>query len=173
MFASAMANNCTLAEFSTNSMSIHATASSPRYRLLLVYCIADDISIYALIYRIQFMMSPCIYSYITYIAMDSLFNLRVRISHVDAFIAFAVFLPPPPIYLHVYISTNTHNSYSRSRYSGPFAFERTVLPPFHHSTTAIPDNNGGLLLFTIGKDTHGVNLHTCNGSTPRPLVNPP
>ena len=32
MFASAMANNCTLAQFSTNSMSIHAIASSPRYR---------------------------------------------------------------------------------------------------------------------------------------------
>lgn len=82
MWLSAMANNCTLREFSTNSLSAHASAATP---------------------------------------------------------------------------------------DGPFAFADVALPPFHHSTAAIPAgaNTSELLMFTIGKTTGGP-LWTCNATFPPP-----
>lgn len=61
---------------------------------------------------------------------------------------------------------------------GPFAFAETVLPPFHHSTTVVeagpsmPSSPNGLLMFSIGIDTHGANLHHCNATWPPPPLPP-
>lgn len=61
-----------------------------------------------------------------------------------------------------YFATNSMSIHGTSSSpGGPYKFEEVVLPPFHHST-AITRGTDGLMLFTIGKDMHGRNVHTCD-----------
>lgn len=51
---------------------------------------------------------------------------------------------------------------------GPYKFEQVALPEFSHSTSVTRDVDGSFLLFTIGKDMGGENVHTCTGEGPWP-----
>jgi len=52
--------------------------------------------------------------------------------------------------------------------NGPYKFEQVALPEFSHSTSIIRDVDDSFLLFTIGKDMGGKNVHTCTGQGPWP-----
>ena len=68
------------------------------------------------------------------------------------------------------LSNFATNSFSMHAVSdapgGPYEFRDVALPPFHHSTTITTAPDGTLLIFAIGKNTHGANLHHCHGAPP-------
>ena len=49
---------------------------------------------------------------------------------------------------------------------GPYKLRDVALAAFHHSTTITTAPDGTLLIFAIGKDTGGANLHHCHGEPP-------
>jgi hypothetical protein len=65
--------------------------------------------------------------------------------------------------LHNFATNSMSMRATSSSPEGPYKFEEVVLPPFHHST-AIKRGIDGFLLFSIGKDMHGKNVHTCDSS---------
>lgn len=52
--------------------------------------------------------------------------------------------------------------------TGPFVFQEVVAPEFAHSTSIKKGVDGDFLLFTIGKDMHGEDVHKCYGQGPWP-----
>ena len=44
---------------------------------------------------------------------------------------------------------------------GPYSLADIPLPEFHHSTTVLEVNNSTLAIFTVGINTHGKNVHSC------------
>jgi len=59
-------------------------------------------------------------------------------------------------------ATNSMSIHATSKSpEGPYQFEDIPLPEFHHSTTIMRVNETTLALFTIGKTTHGQNVHDC------------
>jgi len=51
---------------------------------------------------------------------------------------------------------------------GPYTFQEVALPEFAHSTSVKRDIDGNLLLFTIGENMNGADVHACQGQGPWP-----
>lgn len=66
-------------------------------------------------------------------------------------------------------ATNSESVHATSASpAGPYDFQEVALPEFAHSTSIKRDIDGGLLLFSIGKNMNGTDVRTCNGSGPWP-----
>jgi len=54
---------------------------------------------------------------------------------------------------------------------GPYEFQQVALPEFAHSTAITRDVDGTFLLWSIGKNMEGEDVHTCEGEGPWPKSN--